>query len=92
MRDPNFYDYGDEDWSGYATRKAIEAFALSLLRNIDDVTKSQCQRVFLDDALYYKLTGGPTKIYGLTIRSVLFSACFQEILVAGHTYKRSELR
>ena len=41
MRDPNFYDYGDEDWNGYATRKALKPFAEALLHNVNEVTKAQ---------------------------------------------------
>lgn len=87
MRDPNFYDYGKEDWKGYATRRAIEPFAEALLRYVDTYTKTNAEKRILDGQVYYKVTGEPTKIMGVTIHSVLYNADFTEITVAGHTFK-----
>lgn len=88
MRDPNFYDYGEEDWSGYAKRKALKPFAETLLSSVNKVTKAQSKKVILDDEVYYKLEGPPTKIHGMTIYSVLFNSDFSEIIIAGQTFKR----
>jgi len=90
MRDPNFYDYGKEDWSGYATRSAIKPFAETLLKYVDDYTKTNAEKRILDGKVYYKVTGEPTKIMGITIRSVLYNEDFTEITVGGHTYTYAE--
>lgn len=88
MRDPNFFDYGDEDWSGYATRKAIEPFAKAVLKHVDAYMKENAEERALDGETYYKIKGEATKLHGITINSVLFNEDFTEITVAGHTFKR----
>jgi len=67
-------------------RAAIEPFAMSLLNNVDDNVKTNARKLVLDDEVYYKLCGQPTKVHGVIIDSVLFTEDYNSIIVAGHQF------